>query len=67
MHLKNLTLKGFKSFADTARIDFEPGVTVVVGGKPSGGSGTRRGVSVVVVESSTSAGSGRRMKSCASW
>ena len=38
---------------------------VVVGGKPSGGSGTRRGVSVV--ESSTSAVSGRTMKSCASW
>ena len=38
MHLKNLTLKGFKSFADTTSIDLEPGVTVVVGPKGSGKS-----------------------------
>lgn len=38
MHLKNLTLKGFKSFADTASIDLEPGVTVVVGPNGSGKS-----------------------------
>ena len=49
----------------TAVVSSGGGDTVVVGGKPSGGSGTRRGVSVV--ESSTSAGSGRTMKSCASW
>jgi chromosome segregation protein len=38
VHLKNLTLKGFKSFADTASIDLEPGVTVVVGPNGSGKS-----------------------------
>jgi chromosome segregation protein len=38
MHLKNLTLKGFKSFADQASIDLEPGVTVVVGPNGSGKS-----------------------------
>ncbi|NCG36691.1 MAG: chromosome segregation protein SMC [Actinobacteria bacterium] len=38
MHLKNLTLKGFKSFADLASIDLEPGVTVVVGPNGSGKS-----------------------------
>jgi len=38
MHLKNLTLKGFKSFADMASIDLEPGVTVVVGPNGSGKS-----------------------------
>ncbi|MDG1876439.1 MAG: chromosome segregation protein SMC [Acidimicrobiales bacterium] len=38
MHLKNLTLKGFKSFADRASIDLEPGVTVVVGPNGSGKS-----------------------------
>ena len=38
MHLKNLTLKGFKSFADAASIDLEPGVTVVVGPNGSGKS-----------------------------
>ncbi len=31
MHLKTLTLVGFKSFADRTRLDCEPGVTVVVG------------------------------------
>ena len=38
MHLKNLTLKGFKSFADHTSIDLEPGVTVVVGPNGSGKS-----------------------------
>ncbi|MEM9518916.1 MAG: chromosome segregation protein SMC [Actinomycetota bacterium] len=38
MHLKNLSLKGFKSFADAASIDLEPGVTVVVGPNGSGKS-----------------------------
>ncbi len=38
MHLKNLTLKGFKSFADASSIDLEPGVTVVVGPNGSGKS-----------------------------
>ena len=31
MYLKTLTLKGFKSFADTTALELEPGVTVVVG------------------------------------
>ncbi|MGK2930741.1 MAG: chromosome segregation protein SMC [Acidimicrobiales bacterium] len=38
MFLKNLTIKGFKSFAESADLGLEPGVTVVVGPNGSGKS-----------------------------
>ena len=38
MHLQSVTLKGFKSFPDRTRLEFAPGVSVVVGPNGSGKS-----------------------------
>ncbi len=61
MYLKNLTLKGFKSFADKASIDLEPGVTVVVGPNGSGKSNVVDAIAWVLGAQAPSAVRSQRM------
>jgi len=54
VHLKTLSLVGFKSFADRTRIECEPGVTVVVGPNGSGKSNLVDAVAWVMGTQATS-------------
>lgn len=53
MYLKSLKVAGFKSFADRARLEFRPGVTVVVGPNGSGKSNLVDALSWVLGTQST--------------
>ncbi|HWL50204.1 MAG TPA: AAA family ATPase, partial [Acidimicrobiia bacterium] len=55
MYLKSLKLVGFKSFADRTRLEFRPGVTVVVGPNGSGKSNLVDALSWVMGTQSTKA------------
>jgi len=55
VHLKTLSLAGFKSFADRTRIECEPGVTVVVGPNGSGKSNIVDAIAWVMGTQATSA------------
>ncbi|MYE64762.1 MAG: AAA family ATPase, partial [Acidimicrobiaceae bacterium] len=61
MYLKTLTLKGFKSFAESATIRLEPGVTVVVGPNGSGKSNVVDAVAWVLGAQAPSAVRSARM------
>ncbi len=62
MHLRSLTLKGFKSFPHRTRLEFAPGVSVVVGPNGSGKSNVTESVLWALGEQSPLAVRGQTMK-----
>jgi chromosome segregation protein len=62
VHLKSLTLKGFKSFPDRTRLDFGEGVSVIVGPNGSGKSNITDAVLWAMGEQSPLAVRGQSMQ-----
>src|SRR5204863_1226930 len=62
VHLRSLTLKGFKSFPDRTRLEFSPGVSVIVGPNGSGKSNVTDAVLWALGEQSPLAVRGQSMQ-----
>src|SRR3990167_4518256 len=62
MHLKSITLRGFKSFPDRTKLEFGRGVSVVVGPNGSGKSNITDGVLWALGEQSPTSVRGQSMQ-----